>query len=91
MSTLTPSRITEQGRRLYAERFRQLLEIEHTGEYVAIDVNTETPYLGSSPFEALKAAEHAHPDGFFYLVRIGNGTNGARIYGRPAGRVQFVR
>lgn len=70
--TLSPARLAERGRELYAERFRQEFEPDHIGQYLAIDVEAEVAYLGQSPTLALQTAENAHREGFFYLRRIGH-------------------
>ena len=69
--TLSPTRLAERGRELYAERFRPKFDPGHKGEYLAIDVEAETAYLGKTPLQALETGESAHPEGFFYLLRIG--------------------
>jgi hypothetical protein len=68
-----PAQVTEIGKKLYAERFEPLYAPEHTGEILAIEVQSKTAYLGNSGGEALRAAMAAHPEGFFHVLRIGGG------------------
>ncbi len=71
METFNPTRQAEIGDKLYYERFQQEYLPEHLGEILAIDVESEVAYLGKSVLDALDAAEKAHKDGFFHIVKIG--------------------
>jgi hypothetical protein len=64
--------LSENGQRLYDERLRELLEPEHTGEFVAIEPNTGHYFLGDSDLTALRAGRQALPDKLFYLLRVGS-------------------
>jgi hypothetical protein len=72
METMSPTRLAELGRKLYQERFKDQYLPEHKGEVLAIDVESESAYLGKSVVEALLAGEAAHSGGFFHVVRIGS-------------------
>jgi len=91
MATLNPPRLAELGERLHEEHFKAEYLQEHTGEILAIDVESKTAYLGKSPLEALLAAKAAHKNGFFHIVKIG----GPGVYkmglGRSAPNVRAVR
>ena len=64
--------LSENGQRLYDERLRGILEPEHTGEFVAIEPDTERYFLGSTGLTALRAGREALPDKLFYLMRVGS-------------------
>lgn len=91
MQTLNPTRLAELGEQLYQKRFKEEFAPEHTGEILAIEVESKTAYLGKSALEALLAAKAAHENGFFHVVRIG----GPGVYkmglGRSAPSVRGVR
>ncbi len=91
MQTLSPTRLAELGEKLYEERFKDEFAPEHTGEILAIEVESRTAYLGKSALEALMAAKAAHEHGFFHVVKIG----GSGVYkmglGRSTPNVRGVR
>jgi hypothetical protein len=64
-------RMVKKGEEIYIRRYKKILEKSHRGEYLAIDLNTEESFLGSSPEKAAQKATRKNPKGFFYLVRIG--------------------
>jgi hypothetical protein len=91
MEIVNPTRLAELGRKLYDERFKDAYAAEHTGEVLAIDVDSGTAYLGTSPLEALTTARAANSNGHFHLVKIGfSGVYELRS-GRPGSRVRLVR
>ena len=63
--------IPKRGEEIYAARYKQELEATARGQIVAIDITTEKAYVRSAPGEALSAAEQDHPEGYFYLIKIG--------------------
>lgn len=76
--------LSGNGQRLFDERLRSILEPDYTGEFVAIDPDTERYFLGSTGLVALHAGREALPGKLFYLLRVGSdaayrvGGNGAR-------------
>lgn len=62
--------IAEKGEQLY-EKIKEVLEPEHKGEIVAINVNTGDYFLGKTPQEAEKKARERFPDEVFYIKRVG--------------------
>ena len=64
--------LSENGQRLYDERLRELLEPQHTGEFVAIEPDTGRYFLGDSGLTALRAGRQALPEKLFYLLRVGS-------------------
>lgn len=71
LSLSDPDKIAELGEKIYRERYKERYEHEHPEKFVAIDVNTESAYLGETPEDALEKAMAAAPDGVFHLVRVG--------------------
>lgn len=71
METPSPTQLAKIGEKLYEERFKNEYTPEHTGEILAIEVASETAYLGKSALQALLAGQAAQHDGTFHLVRIG--------------------
>lgn len=66
-----PKAIADAGERIYREKFQAAFEPEHSGEYVAINVVTETASLGKTPEQAFEAARASDMDGVFHLIRVG--------------------
>jgi hypothetical protein len=91
METLNPTRLAELGEKLYQERFKDQYAPEHTGEVLAIDVESESAYLGKSALEALLAGEAAHRGGFFHVVKIGGPGVYQMGFGRSTSRDRIVR
>ena len=70
------SPLAEQGRAIYESRLKALLELEHSGEAVAIHVDTEDYVLGKSHSEAAHALLARHqPDGRIVTLTIGPPTD----------------
>jgi hypothetical protein len=63
--------LAQKGEEIYTRKYKQELESSHHGQFVAIDVEDESYYLGSTPEEAAQKAAKARPGGFFHLTRIG--------------------
>jgi len=63
--------IAALGERIYRERYQDRYEREFPEKFVAIDVDTESSYLGDTPEEALENATAANPAGIFYLGHVG--------------------
>ena len=73
--------LSESGQRLYDESLRQLLEPEHSGEFVAIEPRTKHYFVGETGLAALRGGRRELPGRLFYLLRIGSdavGGYGAR-------------
>jgi hypothetical protein len=64
--------LAESGQRLYDERLRELLELDHAGEFVAIEPDSERYFLGATGLSALRAGRREMPDKLFYLLRVGS-------------------
>ncbi|OGC07166.1 hypothetical protein A2526_03075 [candidate division WOR-1 bacterium RIFOXYD2_FULL_36_8] len=72
MDNLNPSTIAQKGEKIYQEKYKQLLEKSDFGQYVAIDIETETYYLGKTAEEALEKAKESNPQKIFHLIKIGS-------------------
>ena len=67
-----PQLIAERGRRIYRERYRQDYERLHHGKFVAIDVDTECTYFGTTPIEAYLQGLQASLTACLYLEKVGS-------------------
>lgn len=68
---LNPEIIAEKGDQIYREKLANILEKDHKGEFVAIDVETGKYFLGKTLEDALQNAEKEFPEKIFHLIRIG--------------------
>jgi hypothetical protein len=59
-----------KGDEIY-EKIKPLLEPEHKGEIVAIEVESGDYFLGETVIKAGQKAKGKHPDKVFYFVRVG--------------------
>jgi hypothetical protein len=66
-----PGKLSEQGKRIYRERLRALLEPEQVGRFVAIEPESGRYFLADSGSEAMIAARQAMPGYLFFLARVG--------------------
>jgi len=63
--------LAQKGEEIYTRNYKDELEKSHHGQFIAIDVENESYYLGSTPEEAAQKAAQENPGGFFHLIRIG--------------------
>lgn len=63
--------IGAKGEEIYNRQIRQLVEDEHDGEFLVVDVTTGGYYLAENDEEAFEKAESANPSGRFYLIKVG--------------------
>ena len=82
----TPSStLAEDGEAVYENKLKDLLELQHPGEFVAIEPSTGRYFLGETATAALVAATNTMPKSQFFLTRVGRSTahkiggHGARI------------
>ncbi len=79
------STLVEDGQAFYESRLKSTLELEHIGEFVAVEPSAARYFLGHTATDALVAARNAMPESKFFLIRIGSrvahkiGGHGARI------------
>jgi len=68
---VTREAVIRQGRQIYEEKLRAELEPDHTGRFVAVELNTGEYFLGDTDAEALYTAHAELPKSRFYLKLIG--------------------
>ncbi len=74
MNDVTRGDTVERGTRIYEERLRPLLEPQHNGEYVVIDVDTGDYELDADHLAASDRAAAKRPDARLYATRVGFGS-----------------
>lgn len=60
-----------RGERIYRTKLKTLLEPRHTGEFVAIEVESGDYFVGPTIGTALAKASKKYPDKCFYIMRVG--------------------
>lgn len=63
--------LEDRGERIYRTQLKTLLEPRHTGEFVAIEVESGNYFVGPTIGAALAKASKKYPDKHFYIIRIG--------------------
>jgi hypothetical protein len=63
--------MAERAERIYEQRYRAEYEKQHHGRFVAIDVDTEQAFIGSTPAEAWSGGLRASLTACLFLVRVG--------------------
>jgi hypothetical protein len=53
------------------EKIRDKMESEHKDEALAIEMESGDYFLGKSAIDSTDKGRQKHPDGLFYVVRIG--------------------
>jgi len=62
--------VARRGLEIYEGRLKPLLEPEHSGEVVAIHVETGDHAVAASSPEAMRAMRWVHPSGLLFLYTI---------------------
>lgn len=83
--TWSPDEIVSRGRVLYEREVRHLVEQDHSGEYVVIDVDTGGFKLGQDYHALASAFRLENPSAVLCTLRIGHPTAG-RIGGHLRSR-----
>ena len=65
------NQVAVKGKKYYDEHLKQILEPEHNGEFVSIDVESGQYFLGKTDIEAIKKGSASFPDKKLFLARIG--------------------
>ncbi len=78
-----PGDIAERGTEIYERRLRHVLEPQHNGKYVVIDVETGEYELDEDHLAASDRATAKRPGAPLYATRVGSRSLG-RIGGRLA-------
>lgn len=63
-------KISTEGTKIY-QGIKAQYESEHTGKFLAIDIDTKNAYLGDTSADAVASARAQHADHVFYVVKIG--------------------
>jgi hypothetical protein len=63
--------VAERARQLYRERFKQTLEKNSFGQFVAIEVDSKEYFLGSTPLQAINNAQKKYASKPFHVIKIG--------------------
>ena len=66
-----PKVLAERGEEIYRRKFKVDFESRHKGEFVAIDVDGERAFSGSTPDKAYAEARRVVPGGLFHLIKVG--------------------
>ncbi len=64
--------VARVGKEIYERDIRRLVEAEHQGEVIAIDVGSGSYALGESAIAASESLQRQHPDAQVWLMRIGH-------------------
>lgn len=72
--SLRPDEIARRGDEIYARDLRGLLEPQHVGEIVAIDITTGAHSIGATTIDAGRTLRAQHPQAVVWLIRIGHPT-----------------
>src|SRR5712691_11417315 len=67
-----PQQVADAGQKIYKDRYQQEYERLYPAKFVAIDVKSETAYVGDTASDALQTALAASPKGVFHLIKIGS-------------------
>ena len=71
-ATTDPELLASKGETLYTTRIKALVEPEHIGEYIAIDVDSGNYFLESTLVKAATKARATYPDKLFHFIKIGS-------------------
>jgi len=69
-ASLTKEEFARRGEEIY-EKIKSIVEDEHKGEIVAIEIETGEYFIASSVIRAVKKAKEKYPSKMFYIKRIG--------------------
>ena len=63
--------LARRANELYDARLKSEVESQHRGEFVAIEPESATYYLGRTLDEAIEKARSAYPNRISYVKRVG--------------------
>jgi len=88
MKTLRPSarEIAERGQAIYEAKIRPLVEDDHFGEYLVVDIETGEYEIDSDHLAASNRAAAKRPGSLLFAMRVGY-----RAGGRIGARARAVR
>jgi hypothetical protein len=70
LPTVYPSEIAHKGEEIY-QKIGKHIEKKHSGDFVAIEVESGKYFLGQTQMEAIEKAKKRFPTKVFYLMKIG--------------------
>lgn len=70
LPTIYPSEIAQKGMEIY-QRISKRIEKNHTGSFVAIEIESGKYFLGQTQVEAIEKAKKHFPTKIFYLMKVG--------------------
>lgn len=70
LPTVYPTEIAHKGEDVYRKVGKQV-EKKHLGDFMAIEVESGTYFLGETQIEALEKAKRRFPTKVFYLTKVG--------------------
>jgi hypothetical protein len=71
ITKVNPKKLAAQGEKIYDEKLKGILEPEHNGKIVAIEVESGDYFLGNSIVEATEKAKQKYPDRLFHVIKVG--------------------
>ena len=63
--------LTNRAKAVYQSQFREKLEAEHWGKYVAIEPDSKDYFVADSFGDAIRASRSSHPTRIAYVIRVG--------------------
>ncbi len=66
------TQMVKKGKEIYQQKLKTMLEKDHKGEIVAIEVESGDYFLGRTVIEAADKGKKKHPEKGFYFIRIGH-------------------
>ncbi len=63
--------VAEQAKSVYAADYREQLEAEHFGEFVAIEPQSRDSFVATTFIDAALAAKERYPSRKSFVIRIG--------------------
>lgn len=72
MVSANTTSVIERAKRIYAERLQTALEVDHRGQFVAIEPESGEHFLADTLDQAVRAARTKHPSRLSHTVRVGH-------------------
>jgi hypothetical protein len=76
--------IVQRGQALYEQQIRAQVEASHPCQFLILDIETGDYEIDAEEVRALQRAKAKHPEGAFYIVRVGSPT-AYRLGAQPLG------
>ena len=67
----TIEEVCDRGRQIYEERIKHLVESEHTGKFIVIDIESGDFEIGEEELDASARLKKRRPESVRYLAKIG--------------------